>query len=111
MKLSSAEAFVGAASAAIDTCREFAGFAAESRSYAIVLSLSICAVLSACDERRPASISDARREDDVLQVIVSTYPLLYFTQRIGGAHVHVTLAAPENEDPAFWKPVAADVIE
>ncbi len=40
----------------------------------------------------------------VPQVYVVNYPLQYFAERIGGEAVQVTLPAPGDEDPAFWKP-------
>lgn len=42
--------------------------------------------------------------DDRLEVFVVNYPLKYFAQRIGGAHVNVSFPAPEGVDPAYWTP-------
>ena len=39
-----------------------------------------------------------------LSVYVVIYPLMYFAQRIGGAHVAVVFPAPGDGDPAFWQP-------
>jgi zinc transport system substrate-binding protein len=39
-----------------------------------------------------------------LSVYVVNYPLMYFAQRIGGAHVAVVFPAPGDGDPAFWQP-------
>ncbi len=39
-----------------------------------------------------------------LSVYVVNYPLMYFAQRIGGAHVAVLFPAPADGDPAFWQP-------
>lgn len=39
-----------------------------------------------------------------LSVYVVNYPLEYFTERIGGAHVEAVFPAPRDLDPAFWMP-------
>ena len=40
------------------------------------------------------------------KIVVYTvnYPLAYFAERIGGGGVTVEFPAPEEIDPAFWKP-------
>ena len=48
-------------------------------------------------------------ESHPLKVIATNYPLAYFAERIGGNRVSVTLPAPADEDPAFWKPSATAV--
>ena len=40
----------------------------------------------------------------VVSVYTVNYPLLYFSERIGGAHVRASLPAPRDIDPAFWNP-------
>ena len=49
--------------------------------------------------------------DTVISVYVVNYPLQYFAERIGGAHVDVRLPVPGDVDPAFWLPEAGDVAE
>jgi zinc transport system substrate-binding protein len=44
-----------------------------------------------------------------LKVAVANHPLAYFTQRIAGSLAVPHLAAPADEDPAFWQPSDADV--
>jgi zinc transport system substrate-binding protein len=39
-----------------------------------------------------------------LTVYTVNYPLFYFAERIGGAHVNVIFPAPSGIDPAFWTP-------
>ena len=39
-----------------------------------------------------------------LSVYAVNYPLMYFAQRIGGAHVAVVFPAPADDDQAFWQP-------
>lgn len=38
------------------------------------------------------------------QVLVASYPLQYFAQRMAGDTVEVRFLAPKDEDPAFWQP-------
>ncbi len=42
-------------------------------------------------------------------VIVSNYPLAYFAERLAGDHIDVSFLAADADDPAFWKPTAADI--
>ena len=39
-----------------------------------------------------------------LKVYTVNYPLKYFAERIGGAHVKVEFPAPSDVDPAYWNP-------
>ncbi len=48
-------------------------------------------------------------ESSPLKVVAANYPLAYFAERIGGSRVSVSLPAPADEDPAFWKPTAKAV--
>lgn len=41
---------------------------------------------------------------DKLTVYSVNYPLAYFAERIGGAHVNAVFPAPPDLDPAFWDP-------
>jgi zinc transport system substrate-binding protein len=40
----------------------------------------------------------------VITVYTVNYPLQYFAERIGGAHVRVVFPVPVDADPAFWEP-------
>lgn len=53
-----------------------------------------------------SSLSSASAADK-LQVYTVNYPLAYFAERIGGAHVDVQFPAPADSDPAFWMPDTA----
>ena len=44
-----------------------------------------------------------------LTVYVVNYPLKYFAERIGQAHVNVVFPAPADIDPAFWMPDAKTI--
>ena len=61
--------------------------------------LSLCCLSVIC----LSSLSSASA-DDKLQVHTVNYPLAYFAERIGGAHVDVQFPAPAGIDPAFWMP-------
>ena len=52
-----------------------------------------------------AGASSAARSGK-LTVLVDSYPLAYFAQRIGGDLVEVSFPAPPGVDPSFWKPDA-----
>jgi len=43
-------------------------------------------------------------DEKPLRVYTTFYPLTFFTEAIGGAHVHVVNPLPETEDGAFWVP-------
>jgi len=51
----------------------------------------------------------ANAEDSPLNVYVVNYPLKYFAERIGGAHVKVMLPVPADVDPVYWTPGIADI--
>jgi zinc transport system substrate-binding protein len=44
-----------------------------------------------------------------LTVYVVNYPLQYFAERIGQAHVNVVFPAPADIDPAYWMPNAKTI--
>ncbi len=44
-----------------------------------------------------------------LVIYTSNYPLTYFAERIGAAHVNVVFPAPPDVDPAFWRPDEATI--
>jgi zinc transport system substrate-binding protein len=44
-----------------------------------------------------------------LVIYTVNYPLAYFAERIGNDLVEVHFPAPEDEDPAFWKPDAETI--
>ncbi len=54
--------------------------------------------------------SVAVQEQDRLTVYAVNYPLQYFAERIGGNLVQVVFPAPEDVDPAFWKPDVATIL-
>lgn len=49
------------------------------------------------------------KSNDKLQVFAVNYPLLYFTERIGGEYIELIYPIPNNIDPAYWEPSGADL--
>jgi zinc transport system substrate-binding protein len=39
-----------------------------------------------------------------LKIVASNYPLAYFAERLAGSRAMVTLPAPADADPAYWRP-------
>ncbi|QXP87227.1 metal ABC transporter substrate-binding protein [Methylococcus capsulatus] len=39
-----------------------------------------------------------------LKIVASNYPLAYFAERLAGSWATVTLPAPADADPAYWRP-------
>lgn len=75
-----------------------------STFFAILLGL---VALSSCDSNRDASPTAITSQHPVIQTV--NYPLAYFAERIAGDAAEVVLAAPADEDPAFWKPSDAEL--
>jgi zinc transport system substrate-binding protein len=72
----------------------------------LLLMSAVVPWLPACTEQ---SASSAGRGDNLASngppsVYVVNYPLQYFAERIGGAHVRVVFPVPVDADPAFWEP-------
>jgi zinc transport system substrate-binding protein len=49
-------------------------------------------------------------EDNKLKVVVSFYPLAFFTQEIGGEKVTVKQLIPDNTEVHNWQPSSADLL-
>lgn len=52
----------------------------------------------------PEAGLDQQKTSGIITVCVVNYPLKYFAERIGGEHVDVVFPAPEDKDPAYWRP-------
>jgi zinc transport system substrate-binding protein len=65
----------------------------------------VVSLVSGCSRSSdgPAGVSSDPKSG-IVTVYVVNYPLKYFAERIGGAHVRVVFPAPVDEDPAFWQP-------
>ena len=71
------------------------------------LAALLAVVVSGCSRSSDRSVGAIDvPENGIVTVDVVNYPLKYFAERIGGAHVHVVFPAPADEDPAFWMPDA-----
>ena len=67
--------------------------------------ISLVAALSvACGRSEPVPDVAPDSSASVLSVYTVNYPLQYFAERIGGAHVEVSFPAPAEGDPAYWNP-------
>lgn len=66
----------------------------------IITRLSLCCIVVL------ACFSSFAGAADKINIYTVNYPLQYFAQRIVGEHGEVVLAAPVDEDPAFWTPDA-----
>jgi zinc transport system substrate-binding protein len=81
---------------------------------AVLVAVALLAALGCGGDRSAAPASGERAGGAAatrqpLDVLVDSYPLLYFAQRIGGGHATVSFPAPPGVDPAFWNPDAATV--
>ncbi len=68
----------------------------------ILLVLIIVLVTVSCDDSQKSN-----NENEVsgkLEVFVVNYPLYYFTEIIGGAHVDILFPIPAYVDPTLWVP-------
>jgi zinc transport system substrate-binding protein len=57
----------------------------------------------------PTAVASPAAKSNKPQVLVASYPLQYFAQRIAGDAVEVRFLAPKDEDPAFWQPDEAAI--
>lgn len=78
---------------------------------AIALPLVVLSVglLAACKPGSPSGEAGKSTGTGRLQIQVANYPMAYFAERIGGTEVDVVLAAPRDEDPAFWQPTEKEI--
>lgn len=63
-----------------------------------------CAVGCSGPSDDPDAGLDKQKTTGIITVYVVNYPLKYFAERIGGEHVDVVFPAPEDKDPAYWRP-------
>jgi len=63
-----------------------------------------CAVGCSRPSDDPDAGLDKQKTTGIITVYVVNYPLKYFAERIGGEHVDVVFPAPEDKDPAYWRP-------
>ena len=71
-----------------------------------IIVLVAMPVFTGCKKAKNITAEDStsQKTNTPLSVYVVNYPLRYFAERIGGPDVRVTLPAPTDSDPAFWKP-------
>jgi zinc transport system substrate-binding protein len=77
----------------------------ELRHLGCILLLALSPSVVACSEAPETQLRASHEgPTGVVSVYTVNYPLLYFSERIGGAHVRVSLPAPPDVDPALWSP-------
>ena len=76
----------------------------------IFTALAACGLI-ACKENAPAPSAPSSARSGNPRVFVTSYPLSYFAQRIGGHEMEIVFPAPKDQDPAFWQPTDAQITE
>jgi zinc transport system substrate-binding protein len=68
----------------------------------ILFSVLVVMAIASCNNTQTKE-KDAK-ETDKLKVFAVNYPLYYFAERIGGAHLDLIYPIPNDVDPAYWVP-------
>ncbi|MFC5591634.1 metal ABC transporter solute-binding protein, Zn/Mn family [Sporosarcina soli] len=77
----------------------------------IILSMLTVILLAACGNKdNNTSAPKVDNEEKKLSVFTTAYPLLYFTERIGGSHVDVKSIYPAGADEHTFDPTQKDMI-
>jgi zinc transport system substrate-binding protein len=73
---------------------------------AVYFPLALALLASGCSSSKDEgdAVDGKRFKGDKPVILVVNYPLQYFSERIGGDLIEVRLPAPQDVDPAFWKP-------
>jgi zinc transport system substrate-binding protein len=81
------------------------------RRWTLIPALVLASIALGCGGATggDATGSGAPDRTGKLEILVDSYPLAYFAQRIGGDLVTATFPAPAGTDPSFWKPDAATI--
>ncbi len=82
------------------------------RQLAVVAVVALALAVLGCGTRSEGESNaggSSSSRSGKLTVLVDSYPLAYFAQRIGGDRVEVSFPAPAGVDPSFWKPDAATI--
>lgn len=79
------------------------------KKYALILSLffTISALLSGCGQGETAN---KEKDENLLQVYTTVYPLQYFSQQIGGEFVDVKTIYPPGADEHTFEPSQKDMM-
>lgn len=79
------------------------------KKYALILSLflTISALLSGCGQ---GETSNKEKDENLLQVYTTVYPLQFFTQQIGGEFVDVKTIYPPGADEHTFEPSQKDMM-
>ncbi|MBX3728731.1 MAG: zinc ABC transporter substrate-binding protein [Candidatus Sumerlaeia bacterium] len=71
-----------------------------------ILSLLVALTVAcrpAAEQQRPAAAPAQPR------IVATNYPMAWVAERLAGSFATIELPVPEDEDPAFWEPTAADI--
>lgn len=73
---------------------------------AVSISLALVLLAGGCSSSKDeGDAGDGKLfKGDKPVILVVNYPLQYFAERIGGDLIEVSFPAPQDVDPAFWKP-------
>ena len=63
-------------------------------------------IITACSKKDEPQV-EAKKSKPL--IVVSNYPLQYFTERIGSTLIDVVFPASSADDPAHWKPTAEEI--
>lgn len=76
--------------------------------YLLLVVTALAALLAGCTTQEPGQTgSDASDTSQRPVVFATNYPVFYFATRLAdGSVFDVRFPAPEDEDPAFWRPSA-----
>ncbi|MBS8265332.1 adhesin [Mesobacillus boroniphilus] len=75
-------------------------------AFILSLFMVIAAFLSGCGQDG----ADQKKNDDLLQVYTTVYPLQFFAQRIGGEYVNVETIYPPGADEHTFEPSQKDMM-
>jgi zinc transport system substrate-binding protein len=68
----------------------------------ILLALTV-ACRPAAEQQRPTAVPSQPR------IVATNYPMAWIAERLAGSFATIDLPVPDDEDPAFWQPTAADI--
>lgn len=76
-------------------------------SFILVLFILVSSFLSGCGQKEA---SNAKKDDNLLKVYTTVYPLQFFTQQIGGEFVDVKTIYPPGADEHTFEPSQKDMM-
>ena len=74
----------------------------------LYLTIIISTILSCTSQQEQET---AKTDATTPVIYVSNYPLKYFTERIASSLVDIQFPAKSADDPAYWQPIAEEIVE